>query len=90
MAWRLPHAAMIVNRWHHTPLAAPDPVSRKLASIVHLADQIDRLLFKDAVTVDECQVEPAVFERLGLKQSIMGELAGEVMEEVESMCDALA
>ena len=90
MAWRLPNAAMIVNRWHHDPMAAPDPVSRKLAGIVHLADQIDRLIFRDAVTIDECQVDAKVFERLGLKPAVMGELAGEVMEEVESMCDALA
>jgi len=27
-------------------------------------------------------VEPAVFERLGLRPSIMGELASEVLEEV--------
>ncbi len=90
MAWRLPSAAMIVNRWHHDPLGAPDPVSRKLACVVHLADQIDRLLFKDAVTIDECLVAPAVFERLGLKPAVMGELAASVMEEIEALCDALA
>jgi putative nucleotidyltransferase with HDIG domain len=90
MAWRLPHAAMIVSRWHHDPLNAPDPVSRKLACVVHLADQIDRLLFKDAVSIDDCLVAPAVFERLGLKPAVMGELAGAVMEEIEAMCDALA
>jgi putative nucleotidyltransferase with HDIG domain len=89
VAWRLPQSVMIVNRFHHEPLTAPDPVSRKLACVVHLADQTDKLLYKDGVSVESCLPDPAVFERLGLRPSAMGELASEVMEEVDGFCEAL-
>ena len=89
MAWRLPHAAVLANRWHHAPMSAPDPQSRKLAGVIHLADQIDRLVFHADATVEECRVEPEVFTRLGLKPEVMGELAAEAIDEVESLCEAL-
>ena len=90
MAWRLPHAAVLANRWHHQPMAAPDPQTRKLAGVIHLADQIDRLVFHVDATVEECLVAPEVFVRLGLRPEVMGELAAEAVAEVESICDALS
>jgi putative nucleotidyltransferase with HDIG domain len=87
MAWRLPQSATIAARWHHQPLLAPDSRARKLAAVIHVADQVDRLLgYGD---ISEAHVDPEVLVKLGMRESVMAELAEEALEAVEKRCEAL-
>ncbi len=85
--WFLPEDLTIAVRYHHNP--AKDPFSKSLASLVHLADW---LAWKEgrvsAPKVLPPTLEESVFEKVGLEQDQMEDLAEKVRQEFSKVGDS--
>jgi putative nucleotidyltransferase with HDIG domain len=88
--WRLPPEVAIAARWHHTPMAAPDPAAQRLASLVHVADAMAHMFGygEDAGDLRR-RVDDAVPSLLGLSEDQMAAIAGSTMESIEEFARAL-
>jgi putative nucleotidyltransferase with HDIG domain len=88
--WHLPEAVGIAARWHHTPNAAPDPASQRIASVVHVADALAHLLGygEDAGELRR-RLDTAVPDQLGLQEEQLETLAGSSLLAIQELADAL-
>lgn len=88
--WGLPREVAIATRWHHTPLAAPDPASQRLASIVHVADAMAYLFgYGDDAGEMRRRVDDQVPELLGLSEDQLATIAGSTVEAIDEFARAL-
>lgn len=88
--WHLPPEVAIAARWHHTPMAAPDPAAQRLASLVHVADAMAHLFGygEDAGDLRR-RVDDTVPAQLGLTEDQLATIAGSTMESIEEFARAL-
>lgn len=88
--WRLPHEVAIAARWHHKPLAAPDPAAQRLASIVHVADGMAHLFGygEDAADMRH-RLDDQALELLGLSEDQLAAIAGSTVEAIDDFSHAL-
>jgi len=88
--WRLPAEVAIAARWHHSPMAAPDPGAQRLASLVHVADAMAHLFGygEDAGDMRR-RVDGAVPDLLGLSEDQLAAIAGSTVESIDEFARAL-
>jgi putative nucleotidyltransferase with HDIG domain len=88
--WKLPPAVAWAARWHHQPTAAPEGVNRTLVDLVHAADSLAISLgLGNDVGEMARTVDPGVWLRLGLQVRRMERVAGESLESVKGLAQAL-
>jgi putative nucleotidyltransferase with HDIG domain len=88
--WKLPPAVASAARWHHQPTAAPEGVDRTLVDLVHAADSLAISLgLGNDVGEMARTVDAGVWRRLGLQVRRMERVAGESLDAVKGLAQAL-
>lgn len=89
-AWKLPAAVAWAARWHHHPTAAPESVDRTLVDLVHAADSLAISLGLGSDVGEMARtVDAGVWQRLGLQVRRMERVAGESLDAVNGLAQAL-
>lgn len=88
--WQLPPDLEHIAMWHHQPLAAPEPDSRRLIAVVHIASCITSPMgFGGDASHAEQPVAPEVFELLGVTSEAVDDLARGSLAEIRKLVEVL-